>query len=395
MMRIYRGWLVTASTFVVLFVVFGLSNSFGIFFNSLLKEFGATRESTSLIFSIHVFILFISGAFFGRLSDITGPRKVIGLGIVLISSGLLISSFANEIWHLYFSYGIIFALGAGAAYIPSIATMQQWFVKRGGTAAGIANAGIGFGSLAVAPIAAHMNITMGWRYSFVIFGLSSLIVLVIAVIFQTQPGDISSKQARFHLVDLIRSKAFLLLFTAILLGDMSIYISLGHIVPYAIDRGIGEVPASTILGSIGGAGIIGRFGMGYISDTLGRDNGLIKSLITCLLGMGLSLIWLIFARVYWMLMLFSLVFGFTYGGFVALLSPIAMVLFGRDNLSSIIGTLYAATGVGALIGPTMAGRLYDSTGSYLISFIIGGLSSLAAAGLVISLRKTNQEMAAV
>jgi|Deesub1362A_J573_1020465.scaffolds.fasta_scaffold00136_65 MFS family permease len=385
--RIYRGWVVTASTFVILFIVFGISYSFGIFFNSLLREFGASRESISLIFSIHIFILFISGAFFGRLSDVMSPKIVIGLGIALISFGLIISSFAKEIWHLYISYGVIFALGIGAAYIPSISTMQQWFIERGGTAAGIANTGIGFGSLAIAPIAAHMNITIGWRYSFIIFGVLSLLVLTIAVLFQTQPEDISGRGVEFHFTDLFRSRPFLLLFTAILLGDISIYISIAHIVPYAIDRGVGDVMASTILGMLGGAGIAGRFGMGYLSDTLGKDKGL----IICFLGMGLVIIWLIMAETYWMFMLFSLVFGFTYGGFVALLSPIAMDLFGRDNLSSIIGALFAAAGIGALIGPTMAGSLYDSFGSYMIPFTISGISSLVAAGLMISLKKSGDD----
>jgi MFS family permease len=138
---------------------------------------------------------------------------------------------------------------------------------------------------------------------------------------------------------------------------------------------------------LGGAGIAGRFGMGYLSDTLGKDKGL----IICFLGMGLVIIWLIMAETYWMFMLFSLVFGFTYGGFVALLSPIAMDLFGRDNLSSIIGALFAAAGIGALIGPTMAGSLYDSFGSYMIPFTISGISSLVAAGLMISLKKSGDD----
>jgi len=382
MVKIYRGWIVTASTFVILFLIFGISYSFGIFFHSFQVEFSAGREAVSWIFSIHVFLLFITGAFFGWLSDRIGPRKVIMAGVLLISTGLFLSGFAESITHLYITFGVVVSLGIGAVYVPSVATMQQWFVRKAGTAAGLANAGIGMGNLVIALIGAHLLILFGWRVSFLIFGLVSLIALSIASIFQIPPEDIRGSSGPSGISGLVLSSSFILLFVAIFLGDIPIYISLTHIVPYSLDRGVTETSASVVLGMIGGAGIAGRLGMGIISDKIGRKVGL----MLCFAGMGGSIMWLVIADTYLSLLIFSIVFGFSYGGFVALLSPFAMDLFGKHSLGAVIGLLYASAGFGALIAPSMAGRMFDMYGSYTIPFITGGLASFIAIILMVFIK---------
>ena len=76
-----------------------------------------------------------------------------------------------------------------------------------------------------------------------------------------------------------------------------------------------------------------------------------------------SVIWAVSAT-FWPLAIFALVFGLAYGGWVALLPAVVMDYFGGRNVSGIIGILYTSAGVGALIGPSAAGFIFDVSRSY-------------------------------
>jgi MFS family permease len=86
-------------------------------------------------------------------------------------------------------------------------------------------------------------------------------------------------------------------------------------------------------------------------------------------GMTLSLLWWLVADALWSLILFALVFGLCYGGFVALSPAITADYFGRRSVSSIIGFLYTGVAFGTLLGPTLAGVVFDLAHSYAIPII--------------------------
>jgi MFS family permease len=81
------------------------------------------------------------------------------------------------------------------------------------------------------------------------------------------------------------------------------------------------------------------------------------------------------------LVVFALVFGAFYGGFVAIAPSLAADYFGGRALGSIIGALYSGVAFGALLGAPVAGYAFDLFGSYagvmlagaalcLVSFVI-------------------------
>jgi len=79
-----------------------------------------------------------------------------------------------------------------------------------------------------------------------------------------------------------------------------------------------------------------------------------------------------------MFALFALWFGLSYGSIVSLLPAICMDLFGGRAVSSIIGTLYSGAALGNLLGPVLAGQVFDMTGSYsLVIWITLGISAMA------------------
>jgi MFS family permease len=65
----------------------------------------------------------------------------------------------------------------------------------------------------------------------------------------------------------------------------------------------------------------------------------------------------------------------SYGGIVSLLPALCMDLFGARSVSSIIGTLYTGAAFGNLLGPVVAGAVFDRQQSY--QWVIGGCLALS------------------
>ena len=125
-----KDWVIfglVAATFTVLLLAFGVAYSFASFFDGLEADFQASRGDVSLVFSIAGFLYFSLGAISGPLSDRVGARPVVAFGIVLIAIGLLASSFAQNLWQIYLSYGAAVGVGIGFAYVPSVGVLQRWF----------------------------------------------------------------------------------------------------------------------------------------------------------------------------------------------------------------------------------------------------------------------------
>ena len=78
--RIFYGWFVVSAAFAVTFVGFGCAYTFSAFVESLQRDFGASRGSVSLVFSLAGFLYFGLGIVSGPLADRFGSRRHAGDG---------------------------------------------------------------------------------------------------------------------------------------------------------------------------------------------------------------------------------------------------------------------------------------------------------------------------
>jgi predicted MFS family arabinose efflux permease len=147
---VFRGWLVVAGAFAVMFLGFGSAYSFSAFVAALENEFGASRGSVSLVFSLAGFLYFGLGIVSGPLADRWGSRRLAVIGMVLTGVGLAIASTARSLTGIYLAYGLGVGLGVGASYVPAVGAVQRWFSRRRGFASGLAVSGIGVGTLVAA-----------------------------------------------------------------------------------------------------------------------------------------------------------------------------------------------------------------------------------------------------
>jgi MFS family permease len=381
--RIFHGWIVVGAAFAVLFVGFGVAYSFAAFFHSLRDEFDATRGDISLVFAITGFLYFTLGAVSGPIADRFGPRRIVAAGMVLVALGLALASAAQALWQVYLTYSLGVGVGVGLAYVPVVGAVQQWFVRRRGLASGLAVAGIGAGTLAVPLLAAAGIELWGWRETYLILAAGTLLLGVPAAFaVESSPGRrglfadnapappasvISPIVAAPTIRDAVAARPFHLLYAASLATSLGLFIPFAHLSAYAQDHGFSEGFGALLVGFIGVGSTAGRLVLGGSADRFGRR----RSLVATFAGMGLALLAWLAATEGWSLAAFALAFGAAYGGFVALVPALTADYFGGRNMGGILGVLYTAAGIGALIGPVVAGAVYDARDSYTMPILLG------------------------
>jgi len=105
--RVFYGWVITSLVFLNLAMAYGAQYSFGVFFPSLIEEFGWNRQSLSGAFSLYTFMYSILGFFLGRLTDRLGPRRILIFGSICLGLGIALVSRVSAPWHLYIVYGLL------------------------------------------------------------------------------------------------------------------------------------------------------------------------------------------------------------------------------------------------------------------------------------------------
>jgi MFS family permease len=396
--RLFYGWFVVAAAFAVTFVGFGCAYTFSAFVESLQRDFGASRGSVSLVFSLAGFLYFGLGIASGPLADRFGSRRLAVTGMILTGLGLVAASGARSLWEVYAGYGLGVGLGVGCAYVPAVGAVQRWFARRRGFASGLAVSGIGVGTLVMPPLASLLIETLGWRGAYLALGvIAATVGGGLALLLENDPrdrglgpdGDPPQTGAQLtrpqgaSVSEAIRSRRFISLYAACLICSFGVFVPFVHLVPYAGDHGVAPSSAVLLLGVIGIGSTAGRFFLGGLADRMGRQ----LSLLLMFVGMAFALaIWAISAD-FWSLAAFAFVYGVFYGGWVAILPAVVMDYFGGRNVSGIIGILYTSVAFGTLIGPSAAGFAFDLSHSYTLPILAGAGANIIAAVVVAATSK--------
>jgi MFS family permease len=372
------AWVIVGAAFFSLAIIFGVSYSFAAFFESFAAEFAAERADVSWIFGICGLTYFVLGAAAGVLTDRFGPRIVCGSGMVLIAAGLWWTSLAQVLSTVYLSYGLMVGLGIALVYTPAISSVQPWFSARRGLAAGIASSGVGAGTLVVPMLIAALLADQPWRYTMRELAAGVLLAGLFTTFWLKRPPPLGQSgndiRPGVSLREALTGKPFWWLYLGTVLAAPTMFIPFSHLSPAARDLGIDQAHSVGLVGIIGIGSLIGRFGVGSLADRIGR----IPALCWMQLSMGCTFVAWAFGASYAGLVFFAFWFGLSYGGIVSLLPAICMDLFGARSISGILGTLYSGAALGNLLGPVLAGAVFDLTQSYQpVIWSCLGLSTVA------------------
>ncbi len=401
--KIFYGYIIVLAAFTIMLFAIGGNSTFGVFFKPVLVEFGWTRAMTSGAFSLRMLLGACLAIVVGRLNDRFGPRLLLTVGGLLLGLGYILMSQATTVWHLYLFFGVMVSFAMSGTFVPLISTVARWFSKRRALMTGIVLAGMGSGTMIVPLLVGWLIDNYGWRASFVIFGWISLVFIVLVTqLLRRDPGskrqlaygenELKEGQPNadaigFSLREAISMNQLWLLCASYTGIGFSVLTITVHIVIYATGLGIESSDAVTILAIIGGLNIAGRLVVGVFCDRLGNNFAMVISIIVILV----ALIWLQFAKELWTLYLFAALFGFAWGGSGVPVSPIIAEIFGMKSHGVLLGISNAAFTIGGVIGPVLAGYIYDVTSSYQIGFLICALMIVISLIMVLLLNQTNKD----
>jgi MFS family permease len=368
-----RAWLAVAAAFAASFVVFGIVYSFGVFLKPVAAEFGAAPTAVAAFFSITASAYYGLGAFAGRAADRLGPRIVVMAGAAVLGLGLALTALVRHIWVGYLTYGLGVGIGGACCYVPTLAAVGGWFERRRNLALGVAAAGTGAGTMVVPPFAASLIHHFGWRMTDVIFAAAGALILFGCAIMTRAPPIARSAGPARTPRRLFGSREFVLLYLSWVLATTGLFVPFVFLPAFARDHGIGEVAAAALVSLIGGTSIVGRLVLGPLGDRF----GVVRLFKLTVLMMAISYaIWLLSSS-YLGLAIFAVVLGINYGSRIAAVPAVLIEYFGVDNLGTILGVFFTATGLAALLGPTLAGLAVDLSGGYY-----GGILFALAAGIL-------------
>ena len=396
--KFFYGYVVVAVCFSIQVIAWGLINTFGVFFKPLITEFGWSRATISGAISLAFLLIGLVGVIAGVLNDRLGPRSVMvacgfffGLGYVLLSQ-------VNAIWQLYLFYGVLVGIGGCATDVVLLSTIARWFAKRRGVMSGVTKVGTGVGIFIMPLVETKLILAYGWRAAFFILGALALALIVsVAQLLRRDPsqkgllpnggesatnGSSDLAEEGLSLREVIYMRQFwtiCAIYFTIVSFAMTILI---HIVPHTIDLGISVTNAAGVLSTIGAVSIVARVVMGTAGDRIGNKH----AMIICFLILVGALLWLQMAKELWMLYLFGAVYGFSHGGFFALISPTVAGLFGIRSHGTIFGIVSFSGTVGGAISPLLVAYIFDINHSYRLGFLLLIMLSIIGLMLTASLR---------
>jgi MFS family permease len=383
--RLYYGWVVVAIGFITMMLIMGIFFSSGVLFAAIIAEYGWSRASASLPFSVALIAYAGTAWMAGRLFDRYGPRRLFPLGAICLGFGLIISAQIQTPWQLCLSWGLLVAQGFNlAGFAPHLALAALWFNRRRGVATGVILSGASIGALVIVPGAQYLVDTWGWRVAYTLLGSMAMVCLVpLNALWQYhKPADIglhpdgaTALPPRLHTLASASSAApwtlwramgtpqFWLLFVlACCLGWLSNITSV-HQIAHMISSGFPSMLAASIVGLLSLIRAASSTVCGGLSDRFGRE--VVFNIGTLLCCIGLALLELLrHPAPIWLLYGYALVFGLGNGVFASVYAAATADLFFGPSLGTILGVLELGWGLGGFAGSWFGGYWYDRWGSY-------------------------------
>jgi len=356
-----------------------------------------SAASLSLTFTLVMAFFCIGGLIAGILSKRLSPKLLMVVSAVLFFAGFLIASMTGDSpVMLYLGFGILCGLGAGFAYNMVISTMSAWFPDKQGLISGILLMGFGFSAFIIGKIFAATAPPTGddvWKSVFRILGILILIVFIVCGLFFVRPGaDYSIPEAKkkktvrepasdISTGEMIREFSFWMIFFWAVFASSSglALVSQASGIAGQVSQEMSAGMVATIVGLISILNGIGRVVFGMIFDKKGFRLTIILDTIVFLIAAAVIMSALKSGNVTTLTVGF-VVGGLAYGGIMPTNAAIISDFYGRTyyptNFSLITLNLLPAS-----FASTLAGKLYDVTGTYvtitvmmiaatLISFVI-------------------------
>ncbi|XP_041358319.1 monocarboxylate transporter 12-B-like [Gigantopelta aegis] len=415
------AWLVLAASYMNLFIAPGLAYIGGMFQNLLLEQFHQSVSLTAWVTSVFASLLQLAGPLASVVAHQWSCRVSVMVGGVLLSVGLVVSSFMPTLPLLFVSLGIVSGLGLGLIYTPSIVVVNFFFREKRTFVNGIILSATGIGIFLSPLLCRHLLDNFSWRETMVILAAISAQMIPMGAIMipvheqssqtcgwlrkkigsrdghetknDVRNLDISKPMLANNVIDgedstgdsdkctqlsIFQNSSFLVLCCMLFLWNAGTAVLLIHFPAFCQEQGTDKEGISYALAANGPAIIMSRILIGVLGndqnvDTLATFIGLhlFSGTLFCVVP--------VFATTMATQIITMVFLGCYNGGSYSLLATLTIDIVGLKLLTSAFGVEMVFAGVGFLVGPPFAGWIVDYTGSYNKSIFLGGFFIILSA----------------
>jgi len=364
----------------------GYVSIYGIFqsvYQDIYEAKGESQSSISFIGSLAVGFQFGFTIIAGPVMNRFGHKVILWSGCIIGSLGLLLASWATELWQLFLTQGIMFGIGASLLNLAATAIPPLWYDKHRGLAMGICFCGAGIGGLAFGFIIPALLNAVDIYWTLRIYAIFHFVCTAFAALVMRAPRQISGPPmaARKDVINLaiLKDPGFMLWFAAAALFGFAYVVPFTYVPSYAQDvLGLdATVQGGQLLSIMSAANAIGRVVIGILGDRLGAIR--VASVAFMLAGLS-CFIWM-FAESHGALIGFSIMYGFFSGSFFTLVASITANIVGLANLGSGLTIIFLTNTPGNLFTLPIAGKIFEASNNY--KAMIGYNAAMYIAGSLI------------
>ncbi|HVY16181.1 MAG TPA: MFS transporter [Rhodopila sp.] len=384
-----RGWTVVlaASVGVGLGITGVPIYTIGQFVRPLAEAFGWSRATIAGGLTVLTACGVLTAPLVGVLAERFGVRRVAIAGMIGLAAGFLgLSLSGGSVEAYYLGWAALAILGAGTSPIVWTAAVASWFERNRGLALGITLCGTGVVAVVAPAVVGGIIGSFGWRAAFgalaaaqIVIGLPVVLPLFRSRVSTPATSEVpDTPRSGMTLRDAAASTRFWRLILAFFLMAMVIGGLIVNLPAMLADRGVDFARASAALGLLGVAVILGRLTVGFLVDRLAAQ--FVAAVYIALPSAACLLL----AR-HGSAVPAVVLTGLAAGAEVDLLAFLIGRYFGLLHYARIYGWALSAFSAGIGVGPVLAARVRDTSGSYGVALYMFAAMAATAALLVASL----------
>ncbi len=405
--KIFYGYWMVAAAFLCLFMDGGYGvYGFSLFVSNIQKDFGWSRGAIMIGYTIAQMVQAFSHPITGKLVSRYGAGKVIATGALIVGLGFILQSRMNSVWSFYIGYAIIGVGLSAIGPVPQSYVVSNWFKKRRGTVIGITAAGIGAGGFILSRvIGGYLIPGVGWRTSYLVMGLSVLPLIPLGLLLiKSKPADMglypdgipaseAAAEAKakpaasggWSLKMALYTSTFGLICLAYITNGFGHQGVVQSQTPYLQDIGFPLATAAGALGSVALGSLIGKLFFGWLCDKIQAKYALV-------IGVTLQIVAILIilstsqSSPITMMWLYAIVMGLGMGSWMPTMSILVSNNFGLASYGAIYGMTSLVYSLGNSVAPSVAGYMYDATGTYHQVFIIFAIVNAVAIPAILLVR---------
>lgn len=398
-MKVVNRWVYVIVGCVAL-LLSGLVYAWSVLSGPIAAEFPQwSAAQLSLTFTIVMSFFCIGGLVGGFLAGKVSQKVYLWVSAALFLVGFLLSANIRSLAMLYIGFGVICGFASGFSYNAVLATVGKWFPDKQGLISGILLMGFGISSFLIGKLyqVCTPDAIGAWSRSFIVLGVVSAVVMAICGFFLEKPGKdfappaaASVKKKYVNPVameagtgEMLKKPAFWLYYLwAILLSAAGLaLVSQASAIAKEVGPTVSIGTITTVVGLISIFNGIGRVILGGLFDKVGRS-GTMQTVNVLFVVTGIVLIAALKMQSFPVLVAGFIIGGLAYGGVTPANAAFVSSYYGLKhyslNLSVVVTNLMFAS-----FGSTVAGALYDATGSYMSTYLM--ICGMALVGVLVSI----------